>query len=100
MRAGGAAMRLPLTKSKIMPPEKMPPMEAAPSTEEAGETIQVPASTIGGAQPGETVSFTVQSVDGDMATLAPAEAVEQEPQNQEPAPSAIKQAAGLFGESE
>lgn len=69
-----------------------PPMEA----EESSEMVTAPVSALGGASVGDTVTFTVKSIDGDTASLEPVESGED--QTNEPKGSTISQAAKLFDE--
>lgn len=71
--------------------------EGSDAAEESSETTQVPVSALAGAAVGDTVSFTVDSIDGDMATISP---VESEEQHDEPQEGAISQASKLFNGDE
>lgn len=62
--------------------------------EESSESISAPVSALGGATVGDTVTFTVDSIDGDMASLSPAES--NKGQTTENQGSAVSQAAKLF----
>ncbi len=68
--------------------------EGSDMPEESSETISAPVSAIGGAGVGDTVTLTVQSIEGDTATLAPAESDESD--ESAPAGSAISQASKMF----
>ena len=67
------------------PPEMM---------EESSEIISAPVSALGGAVVGDTVTLTVDAIDGDMATLALSESAEKT----QPKGSTISEAAKLFDE--
>lgn len=83
-----------------MPGKMMADSAGTPPAEESAETVQVPMAALQGAQVGDTISFTVQSIDGDTATLYPAKESEpaEENSNMNPKPSTISQAADLFGQ--
>lgn len=69
--------------------------EGSDMMEESSETISAPVAALAGAAVGDTVTFTVKSIDGDTATLYPVENESTEPKG-----SAISQAAKLFDEGE
>lgn len=70
--------------------------EGSPMPEESSEMVTAPVSALGGAAVGDTVTFTVKSIDGETASLEPVES--DEDQNNEPKGSTISQAAKLFDE--
>lgn len=72
--------------------------EGSDAAEESAETITAPVAALAGAKVGDTVSFTVQSIDGDTASLAPVEAEEQD--ESAPEGSAISQASKMFNGGE
>jgi len=70
---------------------------AAPP-EEASETITAPVSALGGAAVGDTVTFTVDSIDGDTASLSPV--VDEESEGGAKPGEAISEASKLFNGDE
>lgn len=74
---------------------EMPP--TAPDAEESAESISAPVSALGGAAVGDTVTFTVDSIDGDTASLSPSQSEETE---QAPMGKGISEAAKLFNGDE
>ncbi len=63
--------------------------------EETPESITAPVSALGGAKVGDTVTLTVDSIDGDTATLSPAASEED---GEAPDGGAISEASKMFNE--
>lgn len=68
------------------------------SAEESAESISAPVSALGGAAVGDTVTFTVDSIDGDTASLSPVE--DQESDESGSGEGAISQASKMFNGGE
>lgn len=70
-----------------------PAPPTAPDSEESAESITAPVSALGGASVGDTVTFTIDSIDGGTASLSP---VEDQESDEGSGGSAISQASKMF----
>lgn len=62
---------------------------------ENSESITAPVASLGGAKVGDSVTFTVDSINGDTASLSPS-MPEESDEGEAPAGAAMSQAAKLF----
>ena len=77
------------------PPMAAPPAPAANEPMEESDSCSVPTSALKGAKVGDTVSFTVKSIDGENAMLS---YEDDAAESTEPKGSTISEAAKLFDE--